>query len=170
MPIELIQSVTSSYLNSFIDWSTNSGETSNRITDDPLMFHNPFKSTRQYIKLEQSFLKQLDENSGVLNSQSQYSLKEKMKLSAEAILDCIPDKISLQLTDVGSIFYIAIKDNLKIYFEHFLVDDFNDNDEAIITIFMDDEKVFNHPGELAEVIDAFSKFMGSKNIKVRQLA
>jgi len=170
MAILIIDSVTSSYLKSFIDWSTSSGETANRITDDPLISHNPFKRTRQYIKLEQSFLKQLDENHEVFKNQNRYLFKEKMKLSAEVILDSIPDKISLQLIDEGSIFYIAIKDNLKIYLEHFLIDDYNENDEAIITIFMGDEKVFNYAGEFAEVINEFNKFMASKNITIRQFA
>lgn len=164
MSSPIIYNVTLSYLNSYIDWSTSSGEMSNRITDDPLVSYNPFKSTRQFIKLEQSFLKQLNDNVELFKDQSRFSLQEKMKISAEAILDCMPDKISLQLTEERSIFYTIIKDDLKIYFQHFLFEEFDECDEAIISIFIGNDNVLNYAGEFSEVINEYSRFMMTSKI------
>jgi len=170
MPNELLGNVTLSYLSSYIDWSQNSGELVNRATDDPLVSHNPFKSNRQFIKLEQSFNKQLVNSSEIFGDQKEFSLREKMKNSAEALLDCLPDKISLRLTDEGSIFYTVIKGDLKVYLQHFLIDEFDESDEAILSIFQGDDNLLNYAGELSEVIVQFSTFFSSKNISVRQLA
>ena len=64
---------------------------------------------RQFINLEKSFLKQLEEDNDVFQNQNSFLLQEKMKISAEALLDCKPHKISLRLTDEGSIFYTLIE-------------------------------------------------------------
>lgn len=150
--------------------SNGTGEMYNRTTSDSLASYNPFKNIRQFISLEKSFLKQLEEDDDIFQNQNTFLLQEKMKISAEALLDCMPDKVSLRLTDVGSIFYTIIKNDLKIYFQHFLIEEFDESDEAIISIFSGNENVLNYAGSLLEVISEFSKYMSSKNIATRQLA
>lgn len=150
-------------------FSNGTGELSKRITDDPLASYNSFKNIRQFIKLEKSFLKQLEESADIFEYQNIFSLHEKMKISAEALLDCMPDKISLRITDEGSTFYTIIKGNLKIYFQHFLIEEFDDSDEAIISIFQGNDNLLNYAGELSEVINQLGTFFSSKNIQIRYL-
>src|SRR5579863_4432675 len=69
------------------------------------------ESNRQYISLEQSFLSQIDKHKMIFEGQNTYSLQEKMKISTEVLLSSKPDKMSLQITDEGSIFYSVFKND-----------------------------------------------------------
>jgi hypothetical protein len=148
--LPIIQSETV-IMHTIIAWEQNTGESGNDHVEDVSYNMHSFKSNRQYIKLEQSFKQQLD-SFKIFSDQNQYLLKEKMKLSAEAILNYSPDKISLQLTYEGSIFYTFIKGNTVIYFQHFLIDEFDDSDEAIISIYKDQVNIINFAGSLTDVI------------------
>jgi hypothetical protein len=149
---------------------TGTGELFSKTSKNPLELYKSFKGIRQFIKLEQAFIKQLKECSETFDGQNSYLLREKMKISSEALLDCQPDKISLRLTEEGSVFYSLIKDEIKIYFQHFLIDEFDENDEAIISIINGNDNVMNYAGELTEVINQLGNFLASKNIAVRQFA
>jgi hypothetical protein len=120
--------------------------------------------TNQYIRLDSSFRKQLRENPELFADQNDYSLKEKMRISADVLVRCFPDKISLQLTNDRSIFYTIIKEAFTIYFEHFLVNDFDDTDECIVTIYKGQEKVWSFAGSMAETINHLSSELSKENI------
>lgn len=146
-----------------------SGEASPVQPDNALVPHNPFRGNRQFIKLEQSFSEQLKKHEATFAGQNTYLLKEKMKMSADALIGCSPDKISLELTWDGSLFYKLIKNNITVHFEHFLVDEFDGSDEAIVTIYEDYKEVKNYGGTLAETIKQFATFPSFYNIKIPQV-
>jgi hypothetical protein len=152
VPFVPISIATKSYSQSHIAWEHNSGDFWKRINDDFSHSQTDFNSTRQFIKLEQSFNEQLETCTQVLNERQKYSLKEKFKVSVNIILNYIPDKVSLELTNEISIFYKIIKEDLNIYFEHYLIEEFDDTDEAIITVYRGNENVLNYGGSLENVI------------------
>ncbi len=152
------------------DVNKGTGELFNGMTGDPLASYNSFRNLKQFIRLEKSFKSQLENDPGIFGNQNTYVLQENMKISAEALLDCMPEKISLRVTDEGSIFYTVIKGDLKIYLQHFLINEFDDTDEAIISIFQGNDNLLNYAGELAEVINQLGNFFSPKNIQIRQMA
>jgi hypothetical protein len=110
----------------------------------------PNNSDRQFIKLLQSFKEKIQQG-GLPQGQSEFFWLEKMKISASELLDVIhPDKISLNLTHENSIFYTLLKNDIVIFFEHFLVEEHDDNDEAGFTAFRGDQKLANYGGSLHE--------------------
>ncbi len=151
---------TSSNFEGLIAWETNSGayrRVWNGSAED-----NTFIGIRQFIKLEESFLSQLEENEHeIFVGKNRYSLREKMKISADAILKFSPEKISLELTSEGSIFYKMIKGEFKIFIEHYLIDEYDGKDEALMTIFHHDTNILSYAGELDEVINQLSLFYNS---------
>ena len=78
--------------NAYVDLLKKFGESRATPVDD---------TTRQFIKLERTFNAQLAESETWFPGQTNYALREKMQLSAELLLHCLPDAISLQLTDEG---------------------------------------------------------------------
>lgn len=108
----------------------------------------PVSSDRQFIKLLESF-KQKSQELEIPDGQSEYSWTEKMKISANELLEIIrPDKISLDITHDKSIFYTLIKNDITIFFEHFLVDEYDENDDAGFTAFRSQKKIANYGGTL----------------------
>src|SRR5665647_3011931 len=102
------------------------------------LYGNPWKSNkvyartdfRTYIKLQKDF-RRIAENTGVFENQNNYIVEEKMKTSLDGLLNLAPDKISLEISYEGSVYYKMIIDDYQVFFEHFLIDDFDGADEAI---------------------------------------
>jgi hypothetical protein len=132
-----------------------SGEWTNTPSDD---------STRRYINLERSFLRQFEKYKDHFTGLTAYFAQEQMKLSAELLLFCAPDSISLQLTGDGSIYYTVRKNDITIYLDHYLVDEFDGPDEAIVSIFKKDEKLLDFGGTLDETMLQLSKVLGPESI------
>jgi hypothetical protein len=145
-----------------IAWGSNSGEMWAKPVDDNLMPKNRFNNIRQFIQLERSFLQQLEKFPELFDGLNRYLLQEKMKLSADSILNCMPDKISLEVTLDGSIFYTFLKDDLNVYFEHYLIDEFDDSDESIISIFKGDENILNFGGSLVDTLTELNNFLAPR--------
>ena len=167
-PVILSGSVTN--INSFIAWEQNSGESGNTFSEENVLPQNSFNSNRQFIKLEQSFHQQLDLLSNIFVGQKRYILEEKMKTSVDVILNCSPDKISLQLTHEGSIFYTFLKDESTVYFQHYLIEEFDDSDEAIISIFKGDENILNFGGSLSDTFTVLNRALFSESFSIPELA
>lgn len=161
---------TCSYLPSKIPWSENSGESSYASPAIPVLPRNLFRDERQLVNLHKSFIGQLEGKRDVLGGQSDYLLVEKMKLSAEPILACLPDKISLEVTWDGSIFYKVVKNDLTVHFEHFLVEEFDGSDEVMMTIYKSDIQVLLYGDTLINAVNALSKFLASHKIVMPQFA
>lgn len=107
-------------------------------------------SDRQFIKIFKSFKEKIKQ-ADIPEGQSEFLWLEKMKVSASELLDIIhPDRISLDLTHENSIFYTMLKNDIVIFFEHFLVEDHDDNDEAGFTAFRGNQKLTNYGGSLHE--------------------
>lgn len=157
-------------VNLFIAREQGTGEMGNKFVEDSGTFQNSFNSNRQFIKLEQSFDQQLVNLQEVFGGQTEYILHEKMKLSADAIINCDPDKVSLQLTHEGSIFYIVLKGTITIYFQHFLIDEYDDADEAIISVFEEDHNLINYAGSLRDACNELNKILSPESLAIHELA
>lgn len=132
--------------------------------------NTPIDNNKKFIKLDQSFSTQIQQTPEIFNGQNIYSLKEKMKLSTDPLLSCVPDKISLELTHEGSIFYTLIKNDIKIYFQHFLIDEFDDSDEAIVSVFKGDNNLLNYGGSLHQSINQLAIVLSQNSIMLHQFA
>jgi hypothetical protein len=148
----------------------NSFSYSEAVAGAPNLKNTPLDDSKSFIKLEQSFLNQLEDMQDVFSNQSKYQLQEKMKFSADALLSCVPDKISLELTYEGSIFYTVLKNDFKIYFQHFLVDEFDETEEAIVSVFKEDSNILNFAGALDETIEQLGKYLNKYSIQLHQFA
>ncbi len=131
--------------------------------------NTPIYDTRKYIKPIQSFTKQYKELSEVFFGQNEYILQEKLKLSLDALVACNPDKILLEVTREGSVFYTIQKGVMKIYFQHFLIDSYDNSDEAVVSVFLNDENIFNYGGNLDDTINRLAEALTPNNIKIFQL-
>ena len=127
-------------------------------------------STRRFINLEQSFLQQFEKRQDHFPGLTEYFAKEKMKQSAEPLLFCAPDTISLQLTQDGSIYYTVRKNDIAIYLDHFLIDEFDGRDEAIVSIFKKDEKLLDFGGTLEETMLQLSEVLAPESIAIPSFA
>lgn len=131
---------------------SNSSYLENNKIENNFSVKKAFDNHRQFIKLEETFQEQLNNYPEIYSDLNAYVLKEKMKLSVDAILSCYPEKVSLEVTAEGSLFYTFLKDDLTVYFQHFLLEEFDDSDEAIVTIYKSDEKVLDFGGTLIEAL------------------
>lgn len=168
LPVILSGSVAR--INSSIAWEQNTGETRMMFGEETIMPQDPFNNNRQFIKLEQSFDQKLQQYKEVFAGQNDYVLKEKMKVSADAILNCSPDKISLQITNEGGVFYTFLKGDAAIYFQHFLIDEYDDSDEAIVSIFKGDQNIINYAGSLSNALIELHQALFPESINIPELA
>jgi hypothetical protein len=133
--------------------------------------NTPIDTTNKlFIKLEQTFLNQLDNYSQIFDNQNKFLLQEKMKLSTDPLLHCYPDRISLEVTEEGSIFYTIIKNDIIIYLQHFLIDEFDNSDEAIVNVFKGENNLLNYGGTLAEAINHLGTILKSETIILPEFA
>jgi hypothetical protein len=117
-----------------------------------------------FIRLKKQFDRQLSEVDGIFDGQSEYTLEEKMKISLNALLDLGPDNISLEVSYDGSVYYKMIFGNYHIFFEHFLIDEFDDSDEAIFTVYEGEERIVNYGGSLSKAINELNKLLVTKSV------
>jgi len=139
-------------------WSANTGSTCPHPVGKTAGEQNDYDLNRQFIALEKSFQQQLDNDPDFFPGESHYVLKEKMKLSANAMLAYVPDKLSLQLTE-QSVFYTLIKDVNTIYLEHCLADCLDGRDEALVSVHRNGVNEINFSGSLTEAIAQINEFL-----------
>ncbi|HEY4288114.1 MAG TPA: hypothetical protein VGN00_13505 [Puia sp.] len=127
--------------------------------------HTPIEEiNRRFIKLDRSFISQLSQENNVFSGHPEYILREKMKISAELLLSCEPDVISLEVTNEGSIFYTWRKNDISIYLDHYLIEEHDGKDEAIVSIYKNNDKVADFAGSLDEVIVQINNSLVSESI------
>ena len=68
-----------------------------------------------------------------------------------------------------NIFYTFFKDGLTIYLQHFLIDEYDGSDEAIINIFKGHESLLNFGGTLNDSILMICKYLTPKSLKALEL-
>lgn len=124
-----------------------------------------FNNDKQYIKLDKAFREKIKAHP-LVEKQNEYQLVEKMKISADALLQMQPDRISLEVTPDDSIFYTIIKGDITIFFEHFLDALIDEDDETMVSVFKGDQKLFNCNGTMESTLDALSRNLSGYNIKV----
>jgi hypothetical protein len=78
---------------------------------------------------------------------------------------------SLEVTNEGSIFYTVLKNDIAIYLQHFLIDEFDGTDEAIVSVFRDDdENILNFGGTLVEAISHLNTILPLKSVLIPEFA
>lgn len=128
------------------------------------------ETTSRFINLEQSFLQQWKKHSEYFPGLSEYTVRERMKISAELLLQCYPDVITIQVTGEGSLFYTVRKNSISIYLQHYLIDEYDDTDEAIVTLYKGDKKLLEYGGSLSETIHELSLTLASESINLPEFA
>ena len=121
-------------------------------------------NTRQFIQLEQRFVHQFAKYAAAFPHLKEYAAREKMRLSADLLLSCSPDSISLQLSNEGSIFYTVRKYDITIYFDHYLCEQYDGRDETLITVFKKDDKILELAGTLEATALKLSTILASESI------
>ncbi|MBO9561412.1 MAG: hypothetical protein J7621_01515 [Niastella sp.] len=123
------------------------------------------------IKMENAWKKQYEERREEFQL-NDYELTEKMRLSTDILLQCSPDKMSLEVTTDKSIFYTTIKNDITIYVEHYIeVRDFVDDlDELIVTVFRGNERVFNYGGNFWDTVNKLQPVLQDYSIAIPQFA
>lgn len=140
-----------------IVWKSNTGEIATSQKPNNVTVQYLFNNNRQFIKLQQSFDHQLKLKEELFRDYPIDILTEKFKYSAELILNFIPDKITLQLTDDLSIFYTIMKGDFTVYFEHYITEDYGSSDEVIVSIFQNDLNIINFAGSLSDSLEELNK-------------
>lgn len=154
-----------------IDWQNNTGDVypigfirSNRLAP------SPYNNNRQFIWLYETFKSKLQHAPGFAEQQNLYSLEEKMKFSANLLLKFTPDKISLQITDEGAIYYTLLLNNLTLYVSHYLNADAEDIDEFLVSVYSGEENILNAAGNIDEILYTLNKALTNYNITIPELA
>ena len=110
-----------------------------------------FDNNKEFVRISREFIVQFPGKSEWFHDLSLNDAHQKMKNSLSEILNLNPEKISLQLTHEGSLFYTFLKDGAKFYMQHYLTTD-KDEDEAFLNIFYSEEKNENFAGELSNIL------------------
>jgi len=105
----------------------------------------------QFQKLSEHF-KDLDKN----------EVKNKLDLSLIGLLLINPDVISMELTWEKSLFYTLKKDRYTFFIQYFLDEIESEDDEAIMTVFENDNKLPSYAGILQDVIDTLQKYFSPR--------
>jgi hypothetical protein len=154
-----------------MEWEMSTGVTDT--SRDPNAFQAPgrkyYNEKTQFIKLDQSFNAALKEKNNMAGY-DEYRFVEAMRMSANILLKCRPDKVSVQLTEDNSIFYTLIVGSITIYFEHYPMSDLDELDEVVLTIYNDKENILSVSGEMHEVITAANGILQEHNIAMPVLA
>jgi hypothetical protein len=124
----------------------------------------------RFIKLEQSFMRQYEVHPEYFGDQSEYCVREKMKISAELILQCNPDIITVQVTGEGSLYYTVLKNDITFYLQHYLIEEFDGTDDAIVTVYKGNDRLFEYGGSLAETIQQLSMILAPESITLPEFA
>ncbi|MBC7388709.1 MAG: hypothetical protein H7329_05835 [Opitutaceae bacterium] len=110
-----------------------------------------FENDKEFVRINREFKIQFSEKSELFPGLNFQDAHEKMKTSLSEVLNFSPEKISLQLTHEGSLFYTFLKDGAKFYIQHYLTTADNE-DEAFLNIFYSDQKNENFAGELSNIL------------------
>lgn len=118
---------------------------------------NTSKSDKKLVKLINSFDKQL---SVIKDNYKEYSVNFLQMQVAEisnAILEYIPDVLSLQLTYDKSIFFTFKKEKYSIYLEVYFVEGKDDIEDVVLTIFEENEVTQNFSGNMNDIYEVLNE-------------
>ena len=121
-------------------------------------------STPRFIRLEESFRSQFEHSGADFSDLTEYIALERMKISAELLLACGPDAISLELTHEGSVFYTLRKNDIFVYLDHYLVDEYDGNDQATVSVYKNNEKLLDFGGSLEETFGELNMALALEGI------
>jgi hypothetical protein len=155
-----------------IGWQNNTGDdcsigfcNSNLLTRSTSNNNN-----RQFIRLVESFKDSIHRYPEFKKQLNPFSWEEKMKFSANLLLKFSPDKISLQITSGGSIYYTLLLGDLTLYVSHYLNAEEEDVDEYLVSVFSGEQGILHAAGNVNEVLQSLQKVFNRHNIRVPELA
>jgi hypothetical protein len=126
--------------------------------------------TKSFIKLIQSYKDQLLRHNEIFSSYPSYQIQEKIEFTTSYLLSCSPEKISLQLTNEGSAFFTLVMKDRTIYFEHYLIDYFDDTDEALVTIRKGDKNLLCFGGKIEDAFTQLRQELHQQGISLPEFA
>lgn len=154
-----------------IDWQNNTGdEYPIGFTRSNQFARSPYNNNRQFIRLYETFNSALKKMPKLTEEQTLYSLLEKMKFSSNLLLKFNPDRISLQLTDDGAIYYTLLINNITLYVSQYLNADVEGIDEFLVSVFLGEENLLNATGNMNEILYSLNKTLTKHNITIPELA
>ncbi|MDI9358515.1 MAG: hypothetical protein QM528_06185 [Phycisphaerales bacterium] len=117
----------------------------------------------KYLKLKLEIQKQIKSKKEYHQEWDTKFIENEFDRCTNALLSEIrPDLISVELTSEQSLFYILKKKSFTLFFQYFLSEnEFDSNEEALLSIFNDDEKLPSREGDINSVI-SFAKEIVSK--------
>lgn len=121
---------------------------------------------KYFIRIIKSFHDEWSEKEEYFEGLTLFRAKELIVQSLQFLLYCEPEVISLQLTSDGSAFYTLKKNGITIYFEHYLINHFDENDEVIITARKGDMTEFSFAGDFSNATSVMSKSLRKLGIKI----
>ncbi len=126
----------------------------------PMLYeeYQPGENDRKFIRLEKALKKQWQEFKDVYSKEDYEYFKQAMQQSVPLLLGLSPDKISLQLSYDKSIFYTLIKNDISIYFDHFVQLE-DDMDEVIVSVYQKKEKIFSLSSSLEHINLEINQFL-----------
>lgn len=110
---------------------------------------------RKFINFKKSFKVQFDSLFPQRSNLAFEEANEKLTSSLSSLLNINPDIISMELTREQSVFYTVKKNEYTLFFQHFLNDIEEDEDEAILTAFKKNDKLPSYAGSLSQTISEF---------------
>ena len=126
-------------------------------------------SDRKFIHFEKSFKNQFELLSAYFENLTFQEANEKLSSSLISLLNINPDAISMELTRDKSIFYTLKKKDYTFFIQHFLNEIEEDEDEAILTVFKDDNKLPSYAGSLLQTISELNTLLEPANTSKLEL-
>jgi|SRR6185437_12454792 len=126
-------------------------------------------SDRKLIHFEKSFKNQFELLSAYFQNLNFQEANEKLSSSLISLLNINPDVISMELTRDKSIFYTLKKQDYTFFIQHFLNEIEDDEDEAILTVFKDDNKLPSYAGSLLQTISELNTLLEPSNTSKLEL-
>jgi hypothetical protein len=118
----------------------------------PVLSSSIIDNDRKFIHLTEEFLDQFGKKADFFHGLTKSSALEMMKISSDGILNLGPEKISMQLTSEGSIFYTFFKNGSTFYLQHYLITE-SEEDEAFLNIFNQEGLNKNFAGDISNILD-----------------
>ncbi|HRO43455.1 MAG TPA: hypothetical protein PL009_11525 [Flavipsychrobacter sp.] len=131
-------------------WHSNTGEMTKPVFGAEQYAGYSFENVRLFIRLHRLFREAFQRKSDLFVGYSKSDIEDKAMRSIKVVMDFKPGVAGLEITYEGELFYTIIKDDLRLYLQHCLLED-NDLDEALVSIYCKDEPLLNYSGSLASV-------------------
>lgn len=119
---------------------------------------------KEIIKFDKDFIKQMKEMSKYYDAVDLYDFKHKFTLSLWFLLSINPDKLSFELTSEKSAFYTIKKNEYTLFFQYYFHLEDEDDDEALLSIYRNEEKQPSEGGSYSNIINSIANRFQYKDL------